>query len=208
MNGCGLVSVWLFFAIGCGARSSVTHGPPVTEPVFASVVAYYESGDLVGAITELRRLSRRYPEEPQIYFMLGNALYRYGNLRDASFEYERALQLRPHDLEAYVSRGFALYELGDCEQSRAEWASAVTVNPREPLARAALAVGFHCSGQLDAAVSEYAKAIALDHRYETPRNLQIDIRWKARAVAALEQLQHLITTVPEQTFSVDPGGMR
>ena len=60
------------------------------------------------------------------------------------------------------------------------------------------------SEQLEAAAREYAEAVRLDERYKRPRSLQIDIRWKATAVAALEQLQQLITRFEKQNDGVDP----
>lgn len=177
------------------------------DTVLIEVGYRYGRGDLAGAIRELKRAIVFRPEDPQLHFMLGNALYRKGELFGAALQYATALRLRPQDVEARVSRGFVLYELGDCMGGHAEWTAAVASNPEEPLARAALAVALLCAGQPEAAVAEYYAAIRMDPRYEMPSNLQIDIRWKHPVVAALEEVKRLADSFQDENL-VREGGTK
>lgn len=156
-------------------------------------LAYYERGDLPEAIAELQEVLHLRPHDPDIHFMLGNALYRHGDLRTAAGAYRITLEHGPNlfEFEAHMSRGFALYELGEVKDAAAEWLAAVRLNPQEPFARAGLAVGLYRLGRVEEAKEQYTEAVELDKRYADIVSLSIDIRWKPNALTVLERLKEI-----------------
>jgi Flp pilus assembly protein TadD len=155
-------------------------------------IAYYTHGDLRQAIGELQVAQQLAPADPQVNFMLGNALYRYGDNAGAAEAYGKALAIKPDHFEAHMSRGFALFETGAIEQAVAEWAAAKRIEPREPFARAALAVGLYALGRLDDAKVQYSGALALSQRYGKLDSLRVDIRWKAKALGTAGRVLELL----------------
>ena len=158
------------------------------------MIAFYQHGNLQGAITELREALVLHPKDPNLHFMLGNALYRHGDLRGASSAYRVTLEHWPHHFEAHMSRGFTLYELAEFEEAAAEWLAAVRLNPKEPFARAGLAIGLYQLGQWEDAKEQYAEALTLDYRYGDLEMLRRDIRWNIQALSVVEQLIDQVQT--------------
>ncbi len=164
-------------------------------------VAYYTHGDLRHAIGELQVAQQLAPADPQVNFMLGNALYRYGDNTGAAAAYGKALAIKPDHFEAHMTRGFALFETGDTEQAVTEWRAAKKIEPREPFARAALAVGLYALGRVDDAKVQYSGALALSQRYGKLDSLRVDIRWKAKALGLAGRVLELLHA--EQEASTD-----
>jgi Flp pilus assembly protein TadD len=155
-------------------------------------IVYYSHGDLQHAIAELEAAHQLAPGDPQINFMLGNALYRSGDVGGAADAYSKTLLVQPNHFEAHMSRGFAFFEAGKIGYAVAEWAAAKKIDPREPFARAALAVGLYASGRADDAKIQYAGALVLNQKYGDLERLHVDIRWKPKALSIVRQLLELL----------------
>ncbi len=154
--------------------------------------AYYQQGNLAGAIAELREILRLRPNDPEVYFMLGNAFYRQGDLHGAASAYRVTLEHTLNHFEAHMSRGFTLYELAEFEEAVAEWFAAVQVDHNKPFARAGLAIGLYKLGHIERAKGQYAEALALDKRYGDTESLRLDMRWKANPLSVIERLMELL----------------
>jgi Flp pilus assembly protein TadD len=95
------------------AQAQVGARPSAVSIHLDRCVAYYNRGNLSQAIAEVRKAQRLLPNDPDINFMLGNALYRSRDMRAAATAYGKVLGLRPTHFEARMSRGFALFEVED-----------------------------------------------------------------------------------------------
>ncbi|MCI0562394.1 MAG: tetratricopeptide repeat protein [Nitrososphaera sp.] len=189
-----LHSSWIIPALGFAALTLAQAGitaDAVTAHVDRSV-AYYQQGDLKGAIAELRKAVDLSPHDPELHFILGNALYRQGDLHGAASEYRATLERVPSHFEAHMNNGFALYELGEYQEAETEWRTAVQLDPTSPFARAGLALGLYSLGRIEEAKQKYVEALARDKHYGNLKNLRIDIRWKPKNLSVVERLLELV----------------
>jgi Flp pilus assembly protein TadD len=186
----------LVFVLAPGVRALVSGQNISTEHAvhlhIDQSIVYYTHGDLLHAIAELRAAQQLAPDDPQVNFMLGNALYRYGDITGAADAYGKTLVVKPNHFEAHMSRGFALFETGETNQAVVEWKAAKSIQPREPFARAALAVGLYATQRLDEAKVQYAGAVGLSSRYGDVDSLRLDIRWKPKALGIAKRLLELL----------------
>lgn len=176
----------------CSAQNTSVESP--IQQHIAQSVANYTHGNLGQAIEQLRAAQQLAPDDPQVNFMLGNALYRYGDITGAAAAYGKTVRVKPSHFEAHMSRGFALFEIGKVDQAVDEWTTAKRLELREPFARAALAVGLYASGRVEEATLQYAGAVALSARYGDLASLRMDIRWKSAALNIAKRLLELMQT--------------
>jgi len=155
-------------------------------------ITHYVRGDILDAVSELKKALRLRPEDPHLHFMMANALYRSKDMAGAANSYAAALRLRPTHFEARISHGFALFETGEFKDAAAEWLSAIRLNPNEPFARAALAVGLYSIREIEDAKVQYAVAVAMDKRYGNLSALRVDIRWSLKAHGTLNRIDKLL----------------
>jgi predicted O-linked N-acetylglucosamine transferase (SPINDLY family) len=69
------------------------------------------------------------PQQPALYYNLGNALRELGKAKEAAQQYQRAIQLNPNDADAYNNLGNVQRELGDLQAAINAYETALKLNP-------------------------------------------------------------------------------
>ena len=102
------------------------------------------------------------PNDPELYFALGNAFFKGRKFQDAERAYARTLELNPLHAEAHAMRGSALVQLGRPQEAVPEVRRALQLNPDLVSAHAILGKALAETGQLAEAVQELKLAQATD----------------------------------------------
>jgi Tfp pilus assembly protein PilF len=117
------------------------------------------------AISELRGLAARHPNDADVKLKLADALaQKEGRTNDAIREYKEALGLGSNpDVETTVAN--LLLEQGRAEEAVRYYQHVVQLEPSSALAHYNLAVCLHRLGQLSDAVVHYKEALRIDPNY-------------------------------------------
>lgn len=118
-------------------------------------------GALDEAIANLHRAVAINPDNPELYFALGNILQKKGDFDQALNNYQKAVSIRPDYLQALVNLGNAHSENGDRKQSIKYLHKALQLQPQNPDILCNLGAVFTEQGKLDDAVTYFRKAIAI-----------------------------------------------
>lgn len=123
--------------------------------------AAMETGDLDSAIQRLRDEISRFPNEHDLYVMLGLALGQNGNSREAIGAWRRALTLRPERAHSLANLGLLLVKTGRPEDSVESFRRAITLQPQEFEYHKALALALWELKDVKGARDAYLHACAL-----------------------------------------------
>jgi Flp pilus assembly protein TadD len=109
------------------------------------------------ALTALRELIVKTPQNPYAYHFLGVALYEVGELEPARDAYRAALRLSPTYLGSRVALSHVLRQLGDPKEAIKEGSIALTQSPNDPDALHAVGLAYLERGD-DKAARKYLEA--------------------------------------------------
>ena len=110
------------------------------------------------------------PDQPEVYYNLGNVLARERRLDEAVMRYNEALKLRPDYLEARSNLARALAEQGRLEEAIEHWREMVRINPDESVLHSNLGTAYRRLGKLDMAVMHWLQALHLKPNYVSVLN--------------------------------------
>ncbi|ARE39582.1 TPR domain protein [Rhodovulum sp. P5] len=95
-----------------------------------------QSGDVEGAITALKKLTKTFAHIPGVHITLGDIYRGEENYQDARKAYDAAIALfkEPDDGQwfAYYARGIAHERLGNWDKAEADFRKALDLNPGQP----------------------------------------------------------------------------
>jgi len=80
------------------------------------------------------------PENPELYYRLGNALLDMGRNHDAYVAYQKAVQLKPDYADAYANLGLTLRKMGNLKAATGAYARAIDINPADKQTLSNLAI--------------------------------------------------------------------
>jgi protein O-GlcNAc transferase len=101
------------------------------------------------------------PNNPIVYFNLGNALRSKGNYGDAITSYQKAVQLDPNMADAYTNLGLVYQQRGDLQTAIACYQKAIQLDPNMTDAYNNLGLIYQQKGDFQTAITCYQKAIQL-----------------------------------------------
>jgi len=113
------------------------------------------------AVEILRRLRRRYPDNPQVYCLLGLLHLHLGNDDLALEAFRHQVQLAPNSPFGHCGMGMAYHSLGRHVEAVSALRRAVRIDPDFWLAHLYLGMSFKAMGRPDAAIDACKKAVRL-----------------------------------------------
>ncbi len=145
---------------------------PTAQEDLARAEAFHErgrarlaSGDLTGAVTELREALRLQPHFIHARVSLGLALYNQGDVDGAIEEYRAALSMEPDLAQARVSLATALMVKHEWAAARAELDEAIRLQPELVQAHDSLGAVRYTMGDIPGAIEAYREALRLKPDY-------------------------------------------
>ncbi len=100
------------------------------SPLFVAAMDLEERREDASAEDGLRQASAVFPEDPDVWFLLGIYAERSGDLERALSDYGRAMQADPTDYRPILSRGNVHFTEGDYGEAIRDYTEAAKRNPR------------------------------------------------------------------------------
>lgn len=94
-----------------------------------SAIVLTHHGNAKDAVSILKEVTEREPDNAKAFNNLGNSLRVLGRIEEALPNLERAIELDPHSAEAFNNYGVILSEMGDREGSHAAQSRAIELAP-------------------------------------------------------------------------------
>ncbi len=145
---------------------------PTAQEDLARAEAFHErgrarlaSGDLTGAVTELREALRLQPHFIHARVSLGLALYNQGDVDGAIEEYRAALAMEPELAQARLSLATALMVKHEWSAARAELQETIRLQPDLVQAHDSLGAVRYTMGDIPGAIEAYREALRLKPDY-------------------------------------------
>jgi tetratricopeptide (TPR) repeat protein len=130
-----------------------------TDPSSRYLIPLEETIEACQKIIEIQ------PDNPKVYFMLGNIQYQQGEIEAAIASYQTALNLDSDNLNLYRNLGNCLQEV-DLHQAAIDlYQTAIQSQPNNPELYGLLGNAQHKNGEIEAAISSYQTAIELAPKY-------------------------------------------
>lgn len=138
--------------------------------------ACVETGDYRAALTFLRDLADRDPQDVQTWLLLARCDLVLGNLPDATLSAERAVALEPDDAEVQTMLGFVLFSREDWTGARRALAAAFQADSTDVLALCLLGQLLEATGSPRRAAEYYKRALIVDPKDPLVRQLYERLR--------------------------------
>lgn len=145
-----------------------------------ALVLDYQGPGSDEALALLRRVAKREPDYPPVFYRIGAVLDRHGRRAEARDAYEEAIRLDPNLAVAHQNLGQALLALGQTQASVQHLERAIELGGENTRSYAALAQGYSRLGDKQRA----AEAAALSGRVDKVLALPDPLRYH---VASLER---------------------
>ena len=139
--------------------------PHPAETHYVLGITRLNSGDLIGAVEELREALRLQPEFVQARMSLGTALYQIGDLDSALEAYQATLRDQPDLIQAHVNLATVYTIKRDWTSARNELQAALKLQPDFIQAHYALGVVRYGLGDRRGAIEAYREALRLKPDY-------------------------------------------
>lgn len=128
-------------------------------------IKHTNSKDYKNAVKELHEAIQIDPNNPVIFFNLGNVYYDLEDYSNAIREYNDAIRLDPNYADAHNNLGHVYYNLKDDNNAIKEYLETIRLNPVEPNAHNYLANIYFTRRDYNNAIREYKEAIKCNPNY-------------------------------------------
>ena len=132
--------------------------PP--QELLNSLLGHYQNGRFGDAETLATSITKKFPQYPYGWKVLGAVLRQIGRKSEAADAHRTATVLSPQDVEAHSNLGNILTELGRSDEAEASLKLAITLKPDYAEAHSNLGNALKELGRLDEAEASYKRAIA------------------------------------------------
>ncbi|OCR02684.1 hypothetical protein BCD67_15995, partial [Oscillatoriales cyanobacterium USR001] len=126
--------------------------------------------DYQSAIRDYQRALQICPDNPDAYYLIGNAQYYAGNKQAALENLNQVIRLNPNYANAYNNRGVVRSDQGDKPGAIADYNEAIRLNPNNALAYNNRGVARSDQGDQQGAIADYNEAIRLNPNYAQAYN--------------------------------------
>ena len=130
-----------------------------SQQQFSSLLAHYQNGRFSDAKTLASSMTKKFPQYPLGWKVLGAVLRQTGRKSEAANAHRTATVLSPQDAEAHSNLGNILTELGRSDEAEASLKLAITLKPDYAEAHSNLGNALKELGRLDEAEASYKRAI-------------------------------------------------
>lgn len=157
----------------------------------------YISKDYDTSIKYFKKALDIKPEEPDVYYNLGNVFKDIGELEEAINCYLKAIELNPEFIDAYNNLGVVLKNKGDYENSIKMFKKAIDLKPDYAGAIYNLGSVIYLKGQLDDAINIYKQVLKINPEfYEAYYSLGVAYFERGQKDSALSFFKRLLEISP------------
>jgi tetratricopeptide (TPR) repeat protein len=104
------------------------------SPLVSAAVELEEKKEEGGSVDLLRRASQVFPEDPDVWYLLGRFAQRREDYEEAAANYARALKADPHNFRCMIALGNIRFWQGDLAQASQDYRDALGMRPNSALA--------------------------------------------------------------------------
>lgn len=171
----------------------------MTNPLnFPTILQLHQAGRLQDALIAYQEVLKREPAHVEAMVSLASLYLQLDRLQDSAQLFQRALQLQPRHLLALHNYGMCLQRQKQFEQALEQFSLALEVAPNYELAHKNKIAILAILGRQDDRLSALHQAVAhLPNSSELTLLLVASLRQRQQNVAALEQLDRLISQQPQ-----------
>lgn len=151
-------------------------------------------GDFAAALTTLRQITQRYPEDAEAYWRIARVLRSEEHPEQAVEVLERGLKFAPNNKNLNNTLGFVLLSLHRYPEAIAAEQHYLSLAPDEPNAHDSLGMVYQQSGNYPAALAQYQVALAINPQFEPSIIHMGDAYYQTQQYArAAKQYQDYVT---------------
>lgn len=180
------------------ALYAVLSGCAATGPRRAPVASLPDSMDIDLRTAELEKMALEYPDDPEIFYILGNEYYDQAVPDLAKANYEKALALDPKMAKARVNLAMLVAEVGEPDSARIMLEDVLRTNPGDPRALTDLGTIYYNLKDVDTAVKYYTAALESDpNNAEAHYNLGMAFAESGLVLEAIREWRLVLELVSE-----------
>ncbi|MDX2412415.1 MAG: tetratricopeptide repeat protein [Woeseiaceae bacterium] len=138
---------------------ALTFEPDNYDALYGHAQTLEASGDLEGAESQFRELSKNEPGYWHSYNALGNFFYGNSRYAEAAYNFQRVVTLDPQNALAFNNLGAAQFMQGEYSDAAASWEKSVKVRPSN-LVLSNIGLAAYYAGEFDKAADMQVQAIA------------------------------------------------
>ena len=170
-----------------------------SQQQLSALFEHYQNGRFAEAEELAVSVTRRFPQHPWSWKVLGLVYNQMGQFSESLSATETFLRLEPQDAEGHSNLGATLKELGRLDEAVASYEQAIALNGDLTGAHYNLGITLRELGRLDEAEASYTKAIALspDHA-GIHSNLGITLQEQGRLSEAEASYRKAIALEPDK----------
>lgn len=142
-------------------RRKVTDNPHDGNLRLRLGVYLFQTGDLEGAATEMKRAAAAAPTDYLIHTLLARVLDSSMDEASAEIEFRRAIELKPDIAEAHLYYGDSLFRRGEVSQAVSEYREAARLRPSD-LAFSGLSQALLATRDVTGAIKAARQAVSVD----------------------------------------------
>jgi tetratricopeptide (TPR) repeat protein/peptidoglycan/LPS O-acetylase OafA/YrhL len=179
-------------------EDTIRKSPDLVRPRIFLARAYIKRGEISKAREQLEMAIALNPEEPEIYFHMGNIYHIAGEMKKAMESFEEALKFKPDYIRAMTNLAILNAKMGDREKALFLLTKALSIEPDDPAINMNIGVLYGNSGDLDKAISSFEKALKIDPKnIKTISNLAYALIQKGDLNLAIEKYKEALSIEPE-----------
>ena len=149
------------------------------------LVEQYANGRYSDAEKLARAITKKYPNHPVSWNVLGAALRKTGNVKNALLACQKCVQLVPEDASVHYNLGIMLMELDKLEEAERSFKKAIELMPDLTQAYNSLGATLHGLGKIEESSYYLEKAVLLKPDYaEAHNNRSVSLRELGRLTDA------------------------
>lgn len=180
------------------ALYAVLSGCAATGPKRAPVATLPDSMDVDLRTAALEKMALEYPDDPEIFFTLGNTYYDQAVPDLARTNYEKAIALDPKMIKARVNLAMLIGEIGEPDSARIILEDVLRTNPGDSRALTDLGTIYYNLKDVDTAVKYFNAAIQSDPKNaEAHYNLGMAFAENGLVLEAMREWRLVLDLVSE-----------
>jgi tetratricopeptide (TPR) repeat protein/predicted O-methyltransferase YrrM len=182
---------------GNGSLQARRHFPPDGDRL-AQARRCHQAGELPQAEGLYQQLLVANPQQPELWYALGEVRHRLRKLPEAAAAYENALRMQPERVGAYLALAEVYKDQGKRDEAVNAYRQALHLNPQQPDTETNLGVLLAELGRIDEAIAHWQQALHLQPDCaKAVHNLGVALAQKGKHQEALGYLERALALKPD-----------